>query len=105
MAGKPEQWDMKGRTVLVTGGTSGIGYQTAWELAATGAQADAGTPGPWSPPLGPRHHLLPCSPGPARPGAPAAGLTADAATKPAPAGTTSTQGLPPTPRLPWAANR
>jgi NAD(P)-dependent dehydrogenase (short-subunit alcohol dehydrogenase family) len=38
MVGNPEQWDMKGRTVLVTGGTSGIGYQTARALAATGAQ-------------------------------------------------------------------
>jgi NAD(P)-dependent dehydrogenase (short-subunit alcohol dehydrogenase family) len=38
MAAKPEQCDMKGQTVLVTGGTGGIGYQTARMLASCGAQ-------------------------------------------------------------------
>jgi NAD(P)-dependent dehydrogenase (short-subunit alcohol dehydrogenase family) len=38
MAGKPQQWDMKGQTVLVTGGTGGTGYQTARALASSGAQ-------------------------------------------------------------------
>jgi NAD(P)-dependent dehydrogenase (short-subunit alcohol dehydrogenase family) len=38
MAAKPQQRDMKGQTVLVTGGTSGIGYQTARALASSGAQ-------------------------------------------------------------------
>lgn len=37
MVTKPEQPDMKGRTVLVTGGTSGIGYETARALARSGA--------------------------------------------------------------------
>lgn len=38
MAAKPERWDMKGQTVLITGGTGGIGYQTARALASGGAQ-------------------------------------------------------------------
>jgi NAD(P)-dependent dehydrogenase (short-subunit alcohol dehydrogenase family) len=38
MTAKPEQLDMTGQTVLVTGGTGGIGYQTARALAADGAQ-------------------------------------------------------------------
>lgn len=33
MAANQEQWDMKGRTVLITGGTGGIGYATARALA------------------------------------------------------------------------
>jgi NAD(P)-dependent dehydrogenase (short-subunit alcohol dehydrogenase family) len=37
MVTKPEQSDMNGRTVLVTGGTSGIGYETARALARSGA--------------------------------------------------------------------
>jgi NAD(P)-dependent dehydrogenase (short-subunit alcohol dehydrogenase family) len=36
MAAKPQQWDMNGQTVLVTGGTGGIGYQTARALASAG---------------------------------------------------------------------
>jgi NAD(P)-dependent dehydrogenase (short-subunit alcohol dehydrogenase family) len=35
---KLDQWPMRGRTVLVTGGTGGIGYQTARVLARWGAQ-------------------------------------------------------------------
>ncbi|QBD78938.1 SDR family NAD(P)-dependent oxidoreductase [Ktedonosporobacter rubrisoli] len=31
-------WDMREKTVLVTGGTGGIGYQTAYGLAALGAK-------------------------------------------------------------------
>jgi retinol dehydrogenase 14 len=38
MADTPERWSMRGRTVLVTGGTGGIGYQTARVLAGWGAQ-------------------------------------------------------------------
>jgi NAD(P)-dependent dehydrogenase (short-subunit alcohol dehydrogenase family) len=38
MAARPQQWDITGQTVLVTGGTGGTGYQTARALAATGAQ-------------------------------------------------------------------
>jgi retinol dehydrogenase-14 len=37
MAAKPGQWDMTGQTVLITGGTGGIGFQTARTLAAAGA--------------------------------------------------------------------
>jgi NAD(P)-dependent dehydrogenase (short-subunit alcohol dehydrogenase family) len=33
-----EEWQMRGRTVLVTGGTGGIGYQTARVLAQRGAR-------------------------------------------------------------------
>jgi NAD(P)-dependent dehydrogenase (short-subunit alcohol dehydrogenase family) len=38
MATNSEQWPMGGRTVLVTGGTGGIGYQTACALAQRGAR-------------------------------------------------------------------
>jgi hypothetical protein len=38
MATNSEQWPMGGRTVLVTGGTGGIGYQTACLLAQRGAR-------------------------------------------------------------------
>jgi NAD(P)-dependent dehydrogenase (short-subunit alcohol dehydrogenase family) len=38
MAAKPAQQDMKGQTVLITGGTGGIGYQTARALASSGAR-------------------------------------------------------------------
>ena len=29
MVAKPEQWDMRWRTVLISGGTEGIGFETA----------------------------------------------------------------------------
>jgi NAD(P)-dependent dehydrogenase (short-subunit alcohol dehydrogenase family) len=32
------QWDMRGRTVLVSGGTGGIGFETARALARHGAR-------------------------------------------------------------------
>lgn len=38
MATKPRQWNIRGKTVLITGGTGGIGYQTARALASSGAQ-------------------------------------------------------------------
>jgi NAD(P)-dependent dehydrogenase (short-subunit alcohol dehydrogenase family) len=38
MATKPEQWHVKAQTVLITGGTGGIGYQTARALASCGTQ-------------------------------------------------------------------
>jgi retinol dehydrogenase 14 len=38
MATNSEQWPMRGRTVLVTGGTGGIGYQTACALVRRGAR-------------------------------------------------------------------
>src|SRR4029453_18327192 len=38
MRARSEQAAMRGRTVLVTGGTGGIGYQTARVLARWGAQ-------------------------------------------------------------------
>jgi retinol dehydrogenase 14 len=38
MATNSEQWPIRGRTVLVTGGTGGIGCQTACALAQRGAQ-------------------------------------------------------------------
>jgi NAD(P)-dependent dehydrogenase (short-subunit alcohol dehydrogenase family) len=33
-----DRWPMRGRTALVTGGTGGIGYQTARALAQSGAR-------------------------------------------------------------------
>lgn len=39
MAANSDQWPMRGRTVLVTGGTGGIGYHTSQALAQRGAQA------------------------------------------------------------------
>jgi NAD(P)-dependent dehydrogenase (short-subunit alcohol dehydrogenase family) len=38
MTTTPERWSVRGRTVLVTGGTGGIGFQTARSLAGWGAQ-------------------------------------------------------------------
>jgi NAD(P)-dependent dehydrogenase (short-subunit alcohol dehydrogenase family) len=38
MATGAEHWSVRGRTVLVTGGTGGIGYHTARVLAGWGAQ-------------------------------------------------------------------
>ena len=38
MAATPRQWSVEGRTVLVTGGTGGIGYEIARGLAGWGAQ-------------------------------------------------------------------
>jgi NAD(P)-dependent dehydrogenase (short-subunit alcohol dehydrogenase family) len=38
MVTQSDKWPMQGRTVLVTGGTGGIGYQTARFLARWGAQ-------------------------------------------------------------------
>ena len=38
MAAKPRQWNIRGKTVPITGGTGGIGYQTARALASSGAQ-------------------------------------------------------------------
>jgi NAD(P)-dependent dehydrogenase (short-subunit alcohol dehydrogenase family) len=38
MATNSERWPLRGRTVLVTGGTGGIGYQTARALAQIGAR-------------------------------------------------------------------
>jgi NAD(P)-dependent dehydrogenase (short-subunit alcohol dehydrogenase family) len=38
MVTQPDKWPMQGRTVLVTGGTGGIGYHTARFLARWGAQ-------------------------------------------------------------------
>ena len=38
MVTQSDMWPMRGRTVLVTGGTGGIGYHTARFLARWGAQ-------------------------------------------------------------------
>ena len=38
MAATPRQWSVEGRSVLVTGGTGGIGYEIARGLAGWGAQ-------------------------------------------------------------------
>ena len=36
MVAKRGQWDMRGRTVLISGGTGGIGFETARALARHG---------------------------------------------------------------------